>query len=434
MEGIKVTVTGRQLIFATTGDVADAASGAKVGSWRSSSDQKDNQIRFTVDGGAETAIPAIYSFNDSNQLQAQLKTPDGTLSDAFTFIGGIEIDDQHDLNYVLVDNNGTKTGVSITVYGDLSFAQDTNNLTLKLAGGGQTAIQGLNGVQSLQAEKNHIAAFKGDDLLIFHAETDYTIPGQEDLLVVPAKVAFVGSWDIQNGSLVFLSSIKGSPAAPSIGIGFAGTLGGVTAGFVYFADAGKTQIAFNIKGQHVFRAANATTDLAWESSIGFTGKAFSAQVDAKSTTNFTGGQVLTIQGDLTLKQDDGKPLTIDLKLEAKYSFDSNRMLIFKALISTGDKPSYDLMLQGTFRYSNMTLTFQVEYTNKAGAQDIHVAVGIQGDRNSIIKNLALVLDIKESQAKLQLSLSFEVHLRFADGVRIKQPVQAGTIAGGKGGK
>ncbi len=419
MEGITLTTGGKQLLFATDGTVVDASSQAPLGAWRSQSDQKDNQIRYTVSGAGQTPLPAVYAFNDTNQLQMQLRTADGKLSDPFTFIGGIEIDDSHDLNYVLVDNAGTPTGQKITVYGNLQFAQDTNNLAITLTGGGQTQIQGLSGVTSLQAEKNHIAAFKADDLLTFQAETDNEIPGQEDLVVIPANIQFAGGWDIQNGSLVFLSNIKGAPNKPAINIGFAGKLGGVTAGFVYFADAGRTQAALNITGQHVFKAGKAQTDLSWESSIGFTGKTFSAQVSVNSVTNLAAGQVLSIKGGLTLMQETGGKIDMDLALDAQYSFDANNMLVFKALITDGNQ--YDLMLQGTFHYANLNLTFQAAYTNQPGASDLHVAVGIQGDQKSIVKNLALVLDVSESQAKLQINASFDVHLQFADGVRIKTP-------------
>ena len=435
MDGLNLTIGGRKLLLMTTADVVDAASGTTVGAWRSQSDEKDNKIRLSMDGGAESAIQAVYQFNGTNQLVAQLVGDDGTVFDAFTFVGGIEIDDQHDLQYVLVDNTGASTGKSITVYGDLSFAEDSNHLRIALTGGGIAEIQGLTGVQSLQAEKNHIAAFKADDLLIFHAETDNDIPGQDDLVVIPAKIDFVGSWDIQDGSLVFHSNIKGSPDSPSVSIGFAGTLKGVTAGFVYYADKGQTQAALNITGRHVFKAEKSTTELAWETSIGFSGKSFLAQVDASSTTHFATGQVLAIKGDLTLQQDDGTPLKMNLSLEASYSFDANNMLVFKALITGGDQPSYDLMLQGKFHYQNLSLVFNVEYTQNPSASDIKVSLGITGDRNSIVKNIALVLDISEAEAKLQLNLSFDVRLRFADGVRVKEPLlgAAGmTAASGAG--
>jgi hypothetical protein len=204
---------------------------------------------------------------------------------------------------------------------------------------------------------------------------------------------------------------------------------------VYFADKGQTQAALNITGRHVFKAEKSTTELAWETSIGFSGKSFLAQVDASSTTHFATGQVLAIKGDLTLQQDDGTPLKMNLSLEASYSFDANNMLVFKALITGGDQPSYDLMLQGKFHYQNLSLVFNVEYSQNPSASDIKVSLGITGDRNSIVKNIALVLDISEAEAKLQLNLSFDVRLRFADGVRVKEPLlgAAGmTAASGAG--
>ena len=429
MDGLNLTIGGRKLLLISTADVVDAASGTTVGAWRSQSDEKDNKVRLTVDGGAESAVQAVYQFNGNNQLVVQLVGDGGTVFEPFTFFGGIEIDDQHDLQYVLVDNAGASTGKSITVYGELTFAESTNNLSIALTGGGIAEIQGLTGVQSLQAEKNHIAAFKADDLLIFHAETDNDIPGQDDLVVIPAKIDFVGAWDIQDGSLVFHSNIKGSPDSPAVSIGFAGTLGGVTAGFVYYADKGQTLAAVNIKGQHVFKAEKALTELAWETSIGFSGKQFLAQVDATSTTHLAGGQVLAIKGGLTLRQDDGKTLQIDLSLEASYAFDANNILVFKALITGGDQPSYDLMLQGNFHYRDLSLVFNVEYTQNPSASDIKVSLGITGNRNSIIKNISVVLDISEAEAKLQLNLSFDVRLRFADGVRVKELPAAAMGAG-----
>src|SRR6266699_3300887 len=226
MEGITLTIGSRQLLFARAGTVADAASRNVLGAWRSNSDQEDNQIRYAIGGAEQTPLPAVYAFNDSNQLQMQLRGQNGKLSDPLVFVGGIEIDENHDLNYVLVDNTGTPTGNAITVYGNLHFAQDTNNLAIDLSGGGETEIQGLTGDASLQAAKNHIATFKGDDLLTFHAETDNEIPGQENLVVVPAKIQFTGGWDIQNGSLVFLSNINSDPGRNAINIGFAGKLAG----------------------------------------------------------------------------------------------------------------------------------------------------------------------------------------------------------------
>ena len=102
----------------------------------------------------------------------------------------------------------------ITLYGVISFAQDTNNLTIALTGGGSAQVQGLNDIQSLTAARNDIAEFSGADLLQFEAETDNVVPGSADPLVVPAVIKFTGNWDIQNGSLVFIGSVKLATGAP----------------------------------------------------------------------------------------------------------------------------------------------------------------------------------------------------------------------------
>jgi hypothetical protein len=92
-------------------------------------------------------------------------------------------------------------------------------------------------------------------------------------------------------------------------------------------------------------------------------------------------------------------------------------------VTDGSQPSYDLMLTGTFQYANMNLAFSLDFKDTNGL-DLSVSVGVQGDRNSLIKNLALVLDITESQASLQLNLQFTVRLSFVDGIRVKTPVAA----------
>ena len=113
MEGINITTGGRQVLLTTDGTVSDTISNTPLGKWRSQSDQKDNQIRYTIGGVDQTALPAIYAFNSANQLQMQVRPAGGQPSDPLVFIGGIEIDDNHDLNYVVVDNTGTPTGHKI---------------------------------------------------------------------------------------------------------------------------------------------------------------------------------------------------------------------------------------------------------------------------------------------------------------------------------
>ena len=82
------------------------------------------------------------------------------------------------------------------------------------------------------------------------------------------------------------------------------------------------------------------------------------------------------------------------------------------------------MLAGAFKYSNLNLTFQIQYTNTASAKKLTVAVGVQGSRDSMIRNLSLMLDISESEAKLKLDLTIEARIVLKNGVRVKELPEA----------
>jgi hypothetical protein len=77
------------------------------------------------------------------------------------------------------------------------------------------------------------------------------------------------------------------------------------------------------------------------------------------------------------------------------------------------------MLAGDFRYSNLKLTFQINYTNAGTAKKLVVEVGVKGNRDSMIKNSALMLDVSESEAKAKLNLTLEAHIVLKNGVRVK---------------
>jgi hypothetical protein len=245
------------------------------------------------------------------------------------------------------------------------------------------------------------------------------------VLPVPAKINFAGSWDIQNGGLVFISQVRvpaGGP--PTIDIAFAGTLKGVTVGFEYFSGpdvTDDTQMAFNITGQHVFKSGTVN----WSSSIGFTGKSFTASVDITDQQNI-GNNKLTIKGHLNLSDTAGGATTVALSLSAEYDIDKNGVLKFTADVEEGGPtPSYDLMLTGTYKYSDLSLTFSIDYSDKAGVPDLSVNIAVQGDKNSVIQKISLILNITPAAAQLQLSLSFSVRLTLVDGQRVNQPaVQA----------
>jgi hypothetical protein len=431
MTGLTLTLGGRQLMFATTGDVADvtAAGTTTVGSWRSDAPEADNQIRYVLAGADQPPLKAAYTFNDQNQL-VLTAAGDGNVAAAFTFQGRIEVLRDHNFGYFLVNDDGSDAGPKITVYvTSVQFAESTNNLQLVLAGGGQAEITGASGTQSLEAERNVLPTFKAQDLLTFEAVTSNPLAdgSSQD---IPADLKFAGSFDLAGDRLVFLSEVQTGPRN-TVNIGFAGRVGAVTGGFVYFADGVTTEVALNIRGQHVFKSSTGQTDLTWETSLGYTGKTFTAAVDVDLTKTTAKGGILDLNGKLRLeKPAGGAAPTFDLNLKATYAFDSSKskVLVFTAHVVGGAQPAYDLMLEGTFVYSNLKLTFLIQYTNAAGAQAIHAEVGIQGDKSDMTTQLKFVLDLQsDKQASLQLKASFEVRMRFANGIRVKDP--ATPIAG-----
>ena len=175
--------------------------------------------------------------------------------------------------------------------------------------------------------------------------------------------------------------------------------------------------SLNLRGRHVYKGGKG--EFAWQTVIGFTETSFDAKVSVKTSTVNASGQGLTLEGVLALKGGQAAGLSFDLKLEARYEFQAG-FLVFKADITNGIQPSYDLMLAGAFKYSNLQLAFEINYSNAANARKVVVTVGVQGNRESMIKHLALMLDVSESEAKLKLELTLEAKIVLKNGVRVKE--------------
>jgi hypothetical protein len=427
MTGLTITLGGRKLMFATTGEVADVkdAGPVTVGAWRSEAAEADNQIRYTLAGAEQKPLKATYSFTTGNQLELAL-TGDSGKAVSSTLQGRIEVLRDHNLGYFLVRDDGSDTGVKLTLYvSEFKIVETTNNLQLVLAGGGLPEITGASGPQSLEAERNTLPKFKAADLLTFEAFTVNPLAGG-GTLELPADLVFAGSFDLAGDKLVFLSEVE-LGTRNTVNIGFAGRVGAVTGGFVYFSNGTSTEIALNIRGQHVFKSASGETDLTWEASLGFSNKTFKAAVDVDLQRTTAKGGLLDLHGKLRLESAAGKPPVFDLNLRASYTFQKMGMqniLVFSAHVSGGTQPSYDLMLEGTFVYSNKTLKFLIQYTNAAGAQAIHAEIGVQGQSDNITAQLALVLDLDGKKGtNLKFQASFTMRMRFAGGIRVKDPAK-----------
>ena len=416
---LQLTANGRTHTFQRNGDltVADGAGERTAGTWRAEmlpGEAGANRFTFTVDG-AEDSVPARYSFSETNQLRVVLAGPEGD-TEPVPVVGFIEVDDQHDIVYRLADDAGTPLGTDIVLYGDLRLERNTNALVIDLAGGGEAKVIGDSGVKSLEAAQNRIAELAADDLLRFRATTTNVLE-DGNLLDLPARLEFAGSWDIQNGQLVFLSKIVGDLSRPAVSIGFGGKLGAVTAGFVYHADAeGQQEAAFTIRGQHVWRAGDHESEFNWDVSLGFSDRKFSAAVDFDLNSVMRNGREFSVSGSMALKQSDGGTLDLALDLTAEYEWQDNS-LVFKAKVNNeAGNFNYDLMLEGKIVGSAGELTFSIRYSNAEGAGGLTLALDFAGDRDSVIQAISFHLQISPDTVEARIEIRLSVKQVFKPGV------------------
>src|SRR5690349_11146352 len=150
MKGIRYEANGKTLIFGPEGDVGQVVNGntLTVGSWQTQSVEKDNLVRYDINGVGQTPIGAQYRFNATNQLVAAFRKPDGTLTDEFTFIGFVEADDTIDLLYTLITGEGATMARNLILYGTITF-DSSNFLNIDLTGGGSARVRGDGGAQAI---------------------------------------------------------------------------------------------------------------------------------------------------------------------------------------------------------------------------------------------------------------------------------------------
>jgi hypothetical protein len=423
MNGLQLNAGGQQLVFTPDGKVSAIVGGAPQvqGAWQTqaATQAAQNKISYTINGAAQTPVAVNYQFNQNNQLVAVIPAAanGGADSAPFTFLGSIAIDDNHDVTYSLLDANGNALPTSITVYGDLSIEANTNDLLIKLVGGGQTKITGEDGVQKLEALENDLAGFNADDLLRFNASTTNTF-ANGNVALTPAKVDFIGNWDVSGDQLVFMSRVKGNIANPDVEIGFGGTFKGVTFGFAYFSDKDGTNLAFNIKGQHTWNS----TAVSWNVSLGYTQKTFKASFAGTLHQKSADGREFTLSGKTTFELADGSKPSFALELNGEYDWTQDGKLIFTAKVSeTNGALNYDLSLEGKFVFKAGTLSFQVKVSSADASPSVQITLAFQGNQASLIKALSLVLNISEGQ--VSIDFQFEMKMTFVDGVLVKSAPQ-----------
>ncbi|MCG3161361.1 MAG: hypothetical protein JMDDDDMK_02529 [Acidobacteria bacterium] len=426
MRQLKLNHNGETRLFQADGTVAVIEGGAPVvkGKWRAQSqggEPQDNQIRYQIDNVDQPPVPVNYSFNKFNQLVSVIPAAanGGADSEPCAWLGQIHIDDASDLNYSLLNDDGSALNNQLTVYGKLHFAADTADLVIDLARGGQATIEGektANGISVLTAEKNLVAEFDAQDLLRFVARTRNDFAGLTSRIPTKADIKFLGQWDVDpnTGGLIFVSKVAGDINKPDVAIGFAGKLKAVTVGFAYFADKHGEQLAFTIQGSHRWNA----TETSFELSLGHTEKKFLADFSGNIARKGASGQQFVLGGSVKIKHEDGAGTDLDLNIEGSYAFDDKNRLIFRAAVSSVNGAlNYDLQLEGKFVYKGGTLNFLVRVSSAGPSPKVQIQLAFSANKDELKTMLALALDISKDQVKI--SFEFELRMRFKGGALIK---------------
>jgi hypothetical protein len=415
MKGIRFDSNGNTLIFGPEGDVARLVNGntVTVGNWQTESSQRDNQVRYDINGIPQAPIPIQHQFNQNNQLVSTLRKPDGTLTDPFTFIGFIEVDESTDVIFTLITGEGATMSRNVIVYGALTF-DSSNFLNIDLIGGGSARIRGDGGAQAIQALANlSDPQANTGDMLKFNASTvNQLASGKKKSF--PAKIQINGNWTVANNSLVF----NATHDSDTTQISFAGKFNGVAAGFAYSTDPTGTKIGFVVSGQHTWNSGSSS----WDVSVGFSQNTFQAHLNDATKIDLPNGAV-AIQGKLDIV---GKNVTFDFNLQARFTFNQANMLVFTADVHTtpGGPLNYDLKLEGSFNFDGLQLTFAAKVSNTADSLTFTLATS--GNQDALKLQLSVTLDI--TPGAVNLGFTFTLTMHFVDGKLVKDPATPTQLA------
>jgi len=422
MDGLPLKKGNETRIFTVTRDVVVMEAGAPVvhGQWRCDpvpdGQQRLNRLSYTFDAAEADPIAVRWSFNDRDQLVGVIPAAanGGADSAAFAFPGKIKVDDNRDIAYELLADDGQLTGHDILVLGELGFNQDDNSLEVRFAEGGPPAtVIGDSGLGSLSTGMYSFDDFKGSDVLRFQATTINEMPSG-DVIPLLAEIQWVGTWDLQANRLVFAAELKTTGGAPTVAIVLAGKTKAVAGGLAYYAGPEGTHLALEVGGAHRWDGGAGK----WDVSLGFTEKKLTAKLAGGVTVERKGGEKFGLRGNLAFGQESGDT-TLDLDLDAYYQWGPGGTLRFNAAVSMSNGVlNYNLGLEGQFDYDGTRLTFRIQFTRDGAGDKLVIELGAKGDHDFFAK-LVLVLNPADP-SKVSLEAKFQLRMKWIDGVPVKE--------------
>jgi len=429
MPNLILTLAGTNRIFRPDGNVVTVDSNGSEttrGQWSSAAPRDANKIQYDFDGADAPAFDVNYSFNENNQLVATIPAAaNGGTDSTCVFLGSITIDDNHDVQYKLFDDQGNATGASILVHGDLAFAQ-LDQLTLTLPDGKTTAILGddSTGRTNVQA-KSSATAGDASSVIAFSATTYNTIDGQER--ADAAIILFTGDWGVNENGLVFKAGL--TPGA--MNIQFGGTYKGVTVGLAYYAKEGDQQIAFTINGKHQFKSpSGGEGSVNWLFTVENSSTSLQAVAELGITSRDAAGNKFTLGGKFQFVAQPGgsAPPQTEISLDATYQTKGGQLVFSADFTNSGGGIGYNLRLEGTYQLRNGQVSFAVQLQkNAASNPQLTVSLGSVFTNKKLQAHLNALISTTAS-GRINYSLNFDIRARWVNGELVADPPKQVTAA------
>jgi hypothetical protein len=394
MDSLTCNVAGTTFNLKADGSVTDSSQ-SNVGHWNSAdTTPASNALVLSLTTAADVTLTAQYTFNTNNQLLVSLQNSDGSFTPLQVLNGRLVVHNNQDVGYRLVDESGNDLAGAITVHGKMRL-DGNNDLTINLAGGGVAVIN----LDQVSTGLNN-GSGTGDDVMTLSA-TSFDFGGN---LMMPADISLPGSFKPAGDNLVF--ELNGNAG---VNLTFSGTFKGTSVGFEYHQGSGATTLVFTVSGSYRWDGGKA----AFTVFFGNSANGFTAQGSLSVATTFDGGKG-SLNGTLTFSAAGGT-FNIDLTLNVQQKWDANNCILFNVEFQdVNGHVSYDLGVEGTAKFLDGTLTFDLKFSS-TGA--LTIDLGYTG------QDLSIAVDLTFNQGVPSAGITLSVTISFQNGQRVKSPVQ-----------
>lgn len=393
MDSINCNVGGATFNLNADGSVTDSSQ-SNVGHWKSAdTTPASNALVLSLTTAADVTLTVKYAFNTNNQLLVSLQNHDGSFTPLQVLNGRLVVHNNQDIGYQLVDESGNDLAGAITVHGDLRL-DGSNDLTINLAGGGVAVVD----LDQVSTGLNN-GAGTGDDVMTLSA-TSFDFGGN---LMMPADISLPGSFKPAVDNLVF--ELNGNTG---VNLTFSGTFKGTSVGFEYHQGTGTSTLVFTASGSYRWDSGKA----AFTVFLGNSASGFTAQGSLSVDTTFDSGKG-SLNGTLIFSAGGGS-FNIDLTLNVQQTWDANNCIVFNVEFQdVNGHVSYDLGVEGTAKFANGTLTFDLKFSS-TGA--LTIDLGYTGP------DLAIKINLTFNQGVPSAGITLSVTISWQNGQRVKSPV------------